>query len=327
MSWDGLMPTGLRYVVPLAAAAVVMTACASDDDDPRTSEQDAVEIVSAYAAGTSGEKGVRTLVDQTGPALGGEPDLSGGDGASPLAAVAAAEADGRTVGVAPTSALTLQPQLSDVGYDGIDDFEPVLMTSTQPVVLSVDKDAPYDRLRDLVAISKELTTKVASTGRQTPQGIDALLFAEKSGADLVQKRFDDDRLAVRAVAGGKADVAVTTAAAAIPKERAGDIRVLGAFVDRPVEAFPNAPTMPSKGYDIAFGVDNIVVTPAGTSAERVGTLRDAFTEAADSDAYQEFLAANGYAPQNLSGRKLAAYVDKQHAQYEKAVADLGLASG
>ena len=307
-----------RQVAAIAAAALVMTACASDEDDPRASDGDTtVEVVNAYAPGSPGAAGAKALVDQTGPALGGESSLSNGDAAAPLAAVAEAEADGLTVGVAPSSALTLQPQVSEVGY-GLDDFEPVLLTSSQPVVLAVEQDASYDKLRDLVAISKELTTKVASTGRQTPQGVDAAMFAKKSGADIVQKRFADDKESVQALVRGKADVAVTTAAAAIGPEQSGDIRVLGVFTPKPIDAFPDAPTMRSSGYDIAFGVDNVVVAPKGTSEEGVRTLRDAFKEAASSGEYQQFLTKNAYTAKAISGPALRTYLAKQAAQYKKA---------
>lgn len=313
------------YVVAMVAAALVITACGADDEEPPATTDETVEVVSAYPAGSADETAVEALVEEAGPELDADPQIVNQPGAAGLSEVASADGDGSTVGVAPLTELTLRTQLSDVGYRGIEDFAPVAVTSTQPMVLAVEKDSPYDALRDFVAISREMTTKVASTGHETAAGIDTSLFAKESGADLVQKRVDHEQQALRSLVSGKTDAAVTSAAAALPFERSGDVRVLGVFAAKPVGAFADAPTMRSRGYDIAFGVDNIVVAPKATSGDDLDTLRRAFTAAAKSESYRKVLADNGYAAKLLTGEALTTYAEKQYAQYQKAIEKLGLA--
>lgn len=323
------MTSRLRYACCAAAAAalLVITGCAALEDDPRSYPDDTVQMIFPFAAGSPGDVSVRALAKEVEPALGQEIQIvnrEGAAGTTGLSEVASADNDGYTLGFSPIAPLTIQPQISDLAYQGIDDFEPVIMISKQPEVLSVPADSPYDSLRDLIAIGKEMTLKVATTGRGTILDVDASLLAEQSGADFVNVPFEGEQQALGAVVGGTADLTVSGATAALPFEKSGDIRVLGTFTEKPIDAFPDVPTVKSQGYDITFGVDNFVLAPKGTSDEVVDTLHDAFKKGMQSAEYQKFLADNGYVEQYMDGDQTQSFVDAQYDEYTKVIDRLGL---
>ncbi|MGH3359467.1 MAG: Bug family tripartite tricarboxylate transporter substrate binding protein, partial [Nocardioidaceae bacterium] len=273
------MTSRLRCAFAVCGATLLMTGCAALEDDPRSYPGDTVEVIFPFAAGSPGDVSARALAEQVEPALGEQIRIVNKDGAAGtagLSEVAAAENDGYTLGFSPIAPLTIQPQISDLSYQDIDDFEPVIMISKQPEVLAVPADSPYDSLRDLIAIGKEMTIKVATTGRGTILDVDASLLAQQAGTDFSNVPFEGEQQALASLVGGTTDIAVSGATAAIPFEKSGDIRILGVFTDKPIDTFPDAPTLKSQGYDITFGVDNFVLAPKGTPDDVIDTLHDAF---------------------------------------------------
>lgn len=322
------MVSRLRCALGIAGATLLMTGCAALDSESGDYPDTKVEVIFPFAAGSPGDVSVRALAKQVEPVLGEKLEIVNKDGAAGtagLSEVASAKPDGYTLGFSPIAPLTIQPQIADLSYQGIDDFEPVITISKQPEVLSVRADSPYDSLRDLIAIGKEKTLKLATTGKGTILDVDASLLARQSGADLSNVPFEGEQQALGSLVGGTTDVAVSGATAALPFEKSGDIRVLGVFTDKPIDTFPNAPTLKSKGYDITFGVDNFVLAPKGTSDEVVKTVHDAFRKGMQSAEYRRFLEDNGYVEQYLDGADTKAFIDQQYDQYTKVIDDLGLA--
>lgn len=321
------MVSRLRCALAVAGTTLLMTGCAALDSESGEYPDTKVEVIFPFAAGSPGDVSVRALAQQVEPALGEKLEIVNKDGAAGtagLSEVAAAKPDGYTLGFSPIAPLTIQPQIADLSYQGIEDFEPVIMISKQPEVLSVSADAPYDTLRDLIAIGKEKTLKLATTGKGTILDVDASLLAQQSGADFSNVPFEGEQQALGALVGGTTDVAVSGATAALPFAKSGDIRILGVFTDKPIETFPDVPTVKSQGYDITFGVDNFVLAPKGTSDDVIDTLHDAFKKGMKSAEYRKFLQDNGYVEQYMDGDDLETFIDRQYDEYTKVIDDLSL---
>lgn len=309
-------------------ASVALGGCAALDDKSSEDYPDrAITVIFPFAAGSPGDVNVRALAKEVEPELGQSLEIVNKDGAAGTAGmneVASAKNDGYTAAFTPIAPLTIQPQISDLNYDDIDDFEPVIGTSTTPQVLSVAADSPYKTLEDLIAAGKKSTLKLSTTGRGTILDVDASLLAKESGASFSNVAFEGEQQALGALVGGTTDLAVSGTTAAMPFEKSGDIRVLGVFSDEKLEVFPDAPTVPSLGYDITFAVDNFVLLPAGTDPAVVDTLHDAFKKGVDSDGYTKFLEENGYVKQYLDPDEVEKHIADQYEQYSTVIEDLGL---
>ena len=319
-----------RFLVVGAAllASTALSGCAALEGDSSGDYPDrSITVIFPFAAGSPGDVNVRALAKEVEPELGQSLEIVNKEGAAGTAGMneaASAESDGYTAAFTPIAPLTIQPQISDLNYESIDDFEPVIGTSKTPQVLSVAADSPYKTLKDLIAAGKKSTLKLSTTGRGTILDIDASLLAQQSGASFSNVPFDGEQQALGALVGGTTDLAVSGTTAAMPFEKSGDIRVLGVFSEEKLDTFPDAPTIPSLGYDITFAVDNFVLLPKGTDPELVDTLHDAFKKGVESDAYAKFLTHNGYVKQYLDPDDLDEHVAEQYEQYTTVIEDLDL---
>ena len=147
-----------------------------------------IKIVVPFGAGGPPDVAARFVATYMSQHLGTVfiENRPGAGGTIAAKAVAATPADGYTLMLATSGALSISPQIySDPGYDPVTSFAPISLISTAPLVLAVNAELPIHNIAELIAYSKANPGKLnfgASIG--TPPHISGEMFNVLTGTKI-----------------------------------------------------------------------------------------------------------------------------------------------
>ena len=286
-----------------------------------------IKLIFPFAAGSPGDVNARALAKEATKSLGVEVqvvDRPGAAGTIGATEAVQAKSDGYTLGFVPIAPMTVQPQRTDLAYQGPDDYEPVIGLTLVAEAISVPADSPYETLEDLVDAAKSEKKAVAVSGKGTILDIDARLLAEESQSKLETVSYDGEQQLLAAMLGGTTDAAVSGVSAVQPFVDAKEARVLAVFAEERVPTMPDTPTTKELGYDVTFGVTNFIFAPKGTDPAVIDKLHQGFHEAWKSDAYQDYLEKAGFIPQYMPPDELRTFLEQEYEKYGEVVQTLDL---
>ena len=211
--------------------------------------------------------------------------------------VARAPADGQTLLFGTSGPLAINASLyRKAGYDPVKSFAPVIQVGHLPNILVVHPSVPAQNVREFVAYAKAHPGKLsyASSGNGASSHLAGVLFNEKAGVDLQHIPYKGTGPALNDLLGGQVGASFTDVLTALPYVKTGKLRALGIATAQRSQALPELPTIAEQGvpgYDVSvfFGI----VAPAGTPAERIAKLNQAFALVLASPKVRELFAAQG----------------------------------
>ena len=212
------------------------------------------------------------------------------------------------------------------------DYTPVVMLYDEYLGIAVPADSPIRDARGLVAAFREridaLPVAIATTAGNTNH-IGAGLVAKAAGADVKKLKvvvFNSGGEAMTAVLGGHVSLIVTPAANLIPHLQSGRMRVLGVTApSRLGGALSVVPTWKENGVDAVVANWRPIIGPKGWSPAQIAYWEDVFGKVVASDEWKKEVERAGGVSHFMGSRELAAYFDKQYAEFRAILTDLGLA--
>ena len=210
----------------------------------------------------------------------------GGAGTVAMELLSKAKPDGYQLVSCPQTPLVEIPHLRKIPYK-YDQIQPVMQFAEPYGGLVVQKDAPFNSLKDLIEYARKNPGKVTYTtsGTLTPWHI-AMMYVGKQ---------ENVQWTAVPVPGGDPNMPllgghVTAFTAASSWKRYIDqdkIKLLVVYSEKRMPAFPNVPTLKELGYDFVVETNYVIYAPAGTPAPIVKKLDEAFKKAMDDP---EFIA-------------------------------------
>ncbi|MBN8756574.1 MULTISPECIES: tripartite tricarboxylate transporter substrate binding protein [unclassified Variovorax] len=312
-------------IARLAAAAAATTASASlwaQDDKPIT-------LVVPYSPGGTTDLLGRLLARGMAPLVGStiivenRPGAGSGLGA---AYVAHAPADGRTLLIATSTTLAINPWLyKRLGYDPLKDFAPIGMIGSVPLVAVVNASLPVTSIAELVALSKAQPGKLSygSAGNGSPQHLAVEMFKAATGADLTHVPYRGSALAMTDLLGGQIQLMFSDIPPALAHVRGGKLRALGVTSAKRQPAMPELATIGESG---AVGTKDFqaiawqsLVAPAGCPPELVAKYAAALEKVMKQPEIQSRLASEGVEPVTMGPQQLAAYMKSETVRWGAVV--------
>jgi tripartite-type tricarboxylate transporter receptor subunit TctC len=242
--------------------------------------------------------------------------------------VARAEADGHTLMFGTSGPLAINKSLyRKINYDPVKSFAPVIQVGYLPNILVVNPALPVKNVPELVAYAKANPGKLsyASSGNGASSHLAGVLFNEKAGTDIQHIPYKGTGPALNDLLGGQVSMSFTDVLTALPYVKAGKLRALGIATATRSQALPDLPTIAEQGvpgYDVSvfFGI----VAPAGTPAERIAKLNQAFVDVLASPKVRELFAAQGLesAPDHAPAQ-LARFIAAQKTAWAGVVRQSG----
>ena len=299
----------------LVAGALLLAAGAAAQTAP-------VRLVVGYTAGGPVDTAARLFAPVLARELGTQvivDNRPGASGALAAAAVAKAPPDGLTLFFAASPTMTITPHVQKkMAIDPAKDLAPVAPVLTYANVLVINKDLPFQTVKDLVAHAKTHpgTLFFGSAGVGASNHLSAELFAAKTGTKLNHVPYKGNLPAMTDVIGGQLAMMFDITSTARNFITGGRVRALAVTSRERNPTLPQVPTMRESGlpdYEVIgwYGLYGPAQLPAAT----VARLNDAVRKALASDELRTLWNEHGYERWTGGPEVLAAQAAKDLAMW------------
>lgn len=307
-------------------ASLVLVACGGAEDAEFPSEQ--IEIIVPWDAGGGTDQTARQLAAaaedtcNTNFVVSNQP---GSTGAVGFQAIADAEPDGYTVGLATV-------EISMINHLGIatvspEDVRGVLQYNFDPAAFSVASDSPYENIDDVLSAAEDENIQVGTSGTGSIWHIAFAGMAQAAGVEMTNVPFDGAAPAIAAVLGGQVGATSASGAEVASQVESGELRPLAVMGDEQLDILPDTPTLQEENIDWNSGAWRGLVVPNDTPDDVVGTLNQCFDEAANSEEFQQFMDENGFGVEFRSAEEFEMYMDEENERFGELIPSLGLDRG
>jgi tripartite-type tricarboxylate transporter receptor subunit TctC len=191
-------------------------------------------------------------------------------------ALAKSPADGYTLMLGSITDYAIAPHVhKNLGFDMKRDFIPVVEVAFGTVGLVVYADLPAKNLQELIAFAKANPGQLsyASSGVGGSQHLNAEMFKQMAGVDLVHVPYKGTTQFLPDLMSGRVQMSVDSMPAHLPHIKSGKVRALAVATRTRVPMLPDVPTMAEAGlpgYETATNYTLFV--PTGTPADIVALL-------------------------------------------------------
>lgn len=212
---------------------------------------------------------------------------TGGGGAVGHGQGARANPDGYTVTLT-TVEIVIQPHIEDVNYS-YSDFRPIMQVNLDPAAVTVQADAEWDNINELISEAKEKPGELLASGGATGSiwHLGKLALEEETDAEITWIPSQGVAPAVPDLMGGHIDLVTGSPAEVASQVEAGELKMLAVMAEDRVESFPDVPTLKEKGIDVTTGTWRGLQVPADTPDEVVEKLHDIFYKAFKSEGFKQ----------------------------------------
>ena len=290
----------------------------------------AVRLVVPFLAGGSTDIVGRTVAQKLNE-MWGQPvvvdNRPGGGTTIGTEAVARAAPDGYTLLVTPAP-FTINPSLlAKIPYDALNDFAPITLINTTPLVMVVHPGVPAKTVKELIALAKAKPGKLnfGSSGTGGSNHLAGELFDAMAGVKMVHIPYKGNAGALTDIVGGHLDVVYNGVTSAIALIRGGKLRVLAVTSLKRTAALPEVPTLDEtglKGFEAVAW--NGLTAPAKTPRDVILKINADVIKIINSPELKERLKAEGSDPVGNSPEQFAAFLRSEVAKWAKVIKVAGV---
>lgn len=259
-----------------------------------------IRLVVPYAAGGGTDILARQLAKQASEYLGQNILVDNKPGAGTTMGageVARAAADGYTLLWGDSATFAVNPHMyKKLPYHPQQSFTPVTLTVKGALVLVANKTHGIKSVPELIAYAKSHPGKLSygTPGNATPHHLAMEQLKLQAGVSIQHVPYKGEAPAMQDLVGGNLDVMFAGARIVKPQEQSGRVTVLAVAGGKRNVAMPGVQTVAEaglKGYASEYW--HGVVAPAGTPAEVVNKLNDAFVRAMRAPEVVNWLLTGG----------------------------------
>jgi tripartite-type tricarboxylate transporter receptor subunit TctC len=275
-----------------------------------------VTLIVPQAPGGTNDIIGRIFAKQLGQILG-QPliveNRPGAGGNIGTAAAARGPKDGYSLLFTVSSAMTINPALypkKTLGFDPIQDFEPIGGIASVPNVLVVNPSFPAKDLNELIQILKESPGKYqyGSSGNGTLPHLLGELFKRSAGLDVLHIPYKGISPALTDAMSGQVPITFASLPSCAGYIKAGKLRALGVSSAGRSPLLPEVPAISEtiKGFtgDLWIGL----FAAAGTPAPIIRDLRSALMKVIETSEFRGSMATQGAEVMSGSHQQLAQLV-------------------
>ena len=270
-------------------------------------------IARAIAQRVSEDLGQQVVVD----------NRPGSGGIAGTELVARSPADGYTWLMGTIGNLAISPHLyKRVGYDPINDFEPVTQIAASAYILLVHPSLPLKTVSELVAAARSRPGKLnyASAGSGTGSHLTMELFRSIAGIDIVHVPYKGGTPGLTALVAGEVQTMFNGIPSTLPQVRNHRLRALAVTTPQRSPAIAELPTLAEAGYARAESTSwTALLVARGTSAAIVRRIHGAFAKAIAVPEVRKHLQLDGAEPIGSSPQEFRAYLQREIAKWGEVV--------
>ena len=253
---------------------------------------------------------------------------AGAGGATGIGVVARAPADGYTV-LMGLSSISILPEADVIlgrkpAY-ALSQLRPIARFTADPTVLVVRADAPWKTLAEFVADLKKKPAayNYGSSGNYGTMHVPMEMLKASAGFRMTHIPYTGAGPAVLALLAGQVDAVASGPSTVVQQIKAGKLRALAHWGDKPLSALPDVPSLKQAGYPATFAQWSAMFVPAGTPPDVVQKLRAAAAKAAKDPQVVGIINRAGSPIEYLDAPEFQTYWDSDAAVMIEAVKKIG----
>ncbi len=253
---------------------------------------------------------------------------AGAGGATGIGAASRAAADGYTV-LMSLSSISILPEADRIlerrpAYT-TSQFKPIARFTADPTVLVVRAEAPWKTLAEFVADLKAQPGRYnyGSSGNYGTMHVPMEMLKAKAGIRMTHIPYTGAGPAVLALLAGQVDAVATGPSTVAQQVRAGKLRALAHWGDKPLASLPEVPSLTQLGQATTFAQWSALFVPAGTPDDIVARLRAAARKVAADPQVVQTIGRAGSPIEYLDAPEFQRYWDADAAVMTEAVRRIG----
>ncbi len=253
---------------------------------------------------------------------------AGAGGAVGIGFAARAPADGYTV-LLSLSSISILPEADAIlerkpAYQ-TSQFKPIARFTADPTVLVVRADAPWKTLAEFVADARTRpgAYNYGSSGNYGTMHVPMEMLKNAAGFRMTHIPYTGAGPAVVALLAGQVDAVASGPSTVVQQIKAGKLRALAHWGERPLTALPEVPSLEQSGYKVKFAQWSGLFVPAATSDDIVKRLREASAKVAADPAVVQVIEKAGSPIAYLDAPAFQSYWNADAAMMTEAVRKIG----
>lgn len=253
---------------------------------------------------------------------------AGAGGAIGTGEAAHAKPDGYTI-LLMLSSISILPEADKIlgrkaAYNTTD-FKPIARITADPTVLVVSAKSPWQTVDQFVDAARQAPGKMdyGSSGIYGSMHVPMAMLEKNANIQMTHVPYTGAGPAVAALLGGQVDAISTGPSSILQHIKAGTVRPLAHWGDKPLQALRDTPSLADEGYDVKFVQWSGIFVPNDVPAEVIERLRAAAKAVANDPDVQAKILAAGSPIDYLDADEFQAYWDTDDALLRKAVQDIG----
>jgi len=253
---------------------------------------------------------------------------AGAGGATGIGAAARAPADGYTV-LLSLSSISILPEADRIlgrkAAFALKDFKPVARFTADPTVLVVRADSPWKTLAEFVDYAKKNPGKLnfGSSGNYGTMHVPMEMLKARAGIFMTHIPYTGAGPALLALLGGQVDAVASGPSTVAQNIKAGKLRALAHWGDKPLASLPDVPSLKQAGYAAGFAQWSALFVPAGVPDDIVQKLRAAAKKVAVDANVVAIINKAGSPIEYLDAPEFQAYWDNDAKLMVDAVRAIG----
>lgn len=290
----------------------------------------AIRLISPFAPGGGASTVARMIGPELTEAWGQSvvvDNRPGAGGSIGTEMGARSPADGYTLLMATASTIVINPLVGKVPFDPIQDFTPIVHTTTVPLVLVVHPAVPAKSVKDLVAHAQASAGRLnyASSGEGTTSHLAAELFRNLANVQMAHVPYKGGGQAIIDLMAGHVQTGFVNILEALPQVNAGRLRALAVSTSRRSPVASSIPTVAESGvpgYEVIQWSG--VLGPAGMPRALTARLNDQIVRILNRPDMRQRLVDSGAEPGGGSPEQFGALIRSEIAKWAKVVKSLKL---
>lgn len=283
-----------------------------------------IKFVAPFPAGGTTDIVGRLLAQRMSQSLG-QPVIvenkAGAAGAIGAVTVAQAPADGYTALIGPSTAIVINPHVSQIAYDVGRDFRPVGLIMKAETLIVAHPSKGFTSLADVISYARanpgKLTFGSFSSGSSAHLVMAHLQAA--AGIDLLHVPYKGAAPAEFALVAGEIDLLVVNTVSSLPHIEARKMTPIALISSAESQIFPKLARAADLLPDFVFDTWLALYVPAKTSDAVVNHLNAAMVKALREPKLVEELRAKGIEPVPGSPADLVAFQAFESDRWGRAV--------
>jgi tripartite-type tricarboxylate transporter receptor subunit TctC len=309
-----------------AGCAAVWLALAPAAADAQNFPVKPIHIIVPYVPGGTTDVLAR-LVGQELTKQWGKPVIvenrAGGNGMIGADFVAKAKPDGYTLGIASPGTHAANAFLyPDVRYDTINDFTPVTLAVSAPMILVVNPTLNVNTVQELIALAKSEPGKIAyaSGGSGSSQHLAMAQFEKMADIKMTHVPYKGSANSYVDLIGGQVMAEFDVLPTALPPAKAGKLKAVAVASAKRLPELPDVPTVAESGvpgYEASswYGF----VAPAKLPPDILAKLHDGIVKGLNDPDVRSKLTTAGVIVVGGTPEEFAAHIKSEMAKAEQLI--------